>query len=53
MSGIIAVRVPKWGLLMSEGPDVARHGFGFLKAPIEAVNCPHAPSPFSPSLGDA
>jgi len=31
---------------------VAREAFGALKAPIEAVTCPHTPVPFSPALED-
>lgn len=31
---------------------VAQKGFGFLKAPIEQVTCPHTPVPFSPALED-
>jgi pyruvate dehydrogenase E1 component beta subunit len=43
---------PRCSLASDVAGMVAKSGFGFLKAPIEQVTCPHTPSPFSPSLED-
>ena len=44
---------PRCSMASDIGGFVAQHGFSHLRAPIEAVTCPHTPSPFSPSLEDA
>ena len=43
---------PRCSLAADVAGLVASKGFGFLKAPIGQVTCPHTPVPFAPNLED-
>jgi acetoin:2,6-dichlorophenolindophenol oxidoreductase subunit beta len=43
---------PRCSLAADVAALVASKGFGFLKAPIGLVTCPHTPVPFAPNLED-
>lgn len=44
---------PRCSLAADIGALVASQGFGFLRAPVGQVTCPHTPVPFAPNLEDA